>query len=290
MEEALSFYEDVIGDCGAQGTDFICIAARKKYMTEAERAVLNTGNTCMMGKTILKESDPRKFAAKLGQLDSGMDFYTDLKGNALPRSCMVFYMNVNHTDVLKAVRDFKKLMVDWDYDLAAAVSRENIGRQLKTVQNNLLKAFQDPKNQMKGWTDIDCDVPGLCVPESAHDLWPQENIATSLGVHLTKMFSLGDNWDPGKKPVYVVLTHGGFHVLLRDQAISQHNRTVAAATEHKVMIPQLIHTPEKLADEIKTFLAANDCNDAKEIKVNQNAAVPLPGTTQGGFPVRLIRP
>lgn len=293
--EAASFYRNVIGECGPFATDFVCIAARKKYMTEEQKSSLRTGNTCMMEKTILKEFDQEKFLSKLRRIDAGLDFHTDLDGKPMPRSCMVFYMNVNHTDVLKAVHDFKNEMSQWEYELAVSAHREIPARRLKSVQNRLLKSFQDPKNQVKGWIDIDCDIPSFWetpVLDSLGESFPGEEIVQKLVTHLAGMFRLPEETDApsGEKPVCAVLTHGGFHVLIRQSAISTHNRSVASATEDKILIPSLMHTPEKLRDEIACFLAARGYTEAKEIKINQNSAVPVPGTLQGGFPVRCIWP
>lgn len=285
-EETLRFYDGVLAGCGPNETDFLCIAARKKYMTGEQKASIRTGNTCMMGKTILKEHDRAKFLSVLHRLDAQMDWFTDLDGRYIPRSCMVFYMNVNHTDVLKAVKEFKKLIVDWDYDLAAAVTQNNIGTQMKTIQNNLLKSFQDPKNQTKGWTDIDCDIPDVPL-----------TMVCEFKRRLKKLFWQTDqdtvsrvpSFVPsGLEPLEVVITHGGFHVLVRQSSISEHNRLAAAAVEQKILIPTVIMSPERLVGEIGSLLFTNGFEGAKEIKVNRNAAVPLPGTIQGGFEVHMI--
>ena len=104
-----NFYREVIAKvpAGPFDADFFCVAARKKYMSEAEREATRLGDTCMMEKTICREIDENIFIHKLQKVDACLDHLYSHNGAVIPRSCMVFYMNVNHTSMINALKDFK---------------------------------------------------------------------------------------------------------------------------------------------------------------------------------------
>ena len=273
-EQLAKFYEIFCSEPSPYHTDFFCLAARKKYMTEAQKKEINLGDTCMMFKTILKDYDVKKFISKVKQADAAASFFTDRDGNYIPRSCYTFYMNVNKTNVLKAVKDFKDQLNLWDYDLATTIlfnnttKKENIGKQIKTIQNSLLKSFQDPKNVEGSWLDIDCDVGVV-----------DEETAKTFKKEMIELL--------GGTDVYILCTHGGVHIIFSKELMSSYNKHVAEIYPKNEM-KTYIMTPNRILlyvqKMIETFCPGRDI---KEIKFNQNMAVPMPGTLQGGFPVSI---
>lgn len=275
-KQILDFYDTIypwVSEGDPWYTEFFCLAARKKYMTEEQKRNINLGDTCMMFKTIIKEHNPKKFLSKVHQADACADFFTDRDNNYIPKNCIVYYININRTNILKAMREFKGLLNDWDYDLGTLLQfsnmnkKENIGNQLKTVQNNLLKSFQDPKNIEGDWLDIDCDF-GTQFDAAAYRESLMDFLATT--------------------DVHVVSTHGGCHILVSKSAISDYNRNMAQVFPKKEMKEHAM-TLDKILSHVRE-LAADDFSEEtiKEIKLNQNQAVPLPGTFQGDFPVSFV--
>lgn len=266
-EQALKFYDTFFKDTDPFHVDFFCLAARKKYMSEEEKKSINLGDTCMMFKTILKEHDEKKFLSKIHQADACADYFTDRDGNYIPKHCIAYYMNINRTNVLSAIREFKHLLTDWDYDIGTMLNfnsdekTRNIGKQLKTIQNNLLKSFQDPKNTEGDWLDIDCDVG------TEHDFG-------KIKQKLVEFLNTDNVW--------VILTQGGCHVLVSKKSISEYNKALSVVTDRKNMRDKVM-----TINKIVGFLQGN-FDEYKEIKLNQNGAIPLPGTYQNGFPVSLI--
>lgn len=273
-EQLTKFYEIFCSEPSPYHTDFFCLAARKKYMTEAQKREINLGDTCMMFKTILKNYDVKKFISKVKQADAAASFFTDRDGNYIPRSCYTFYMNVNKTNVLKAVKDFKDQLNLWDYDLATTIlfnnttKKENIGKQIKTVQNSLLKSFQDPKNVEGSWLDIDCDIGVV-----------DEETAKTFKKEMIELL--------GGTDVYILCTHGGVHIIFSKELMSSYNKHIAEMYPKNEMKTYII-APNRILlyvqKMIETFCPGRDI---KEIKFNQNMAVPMPGTLQGGFPVSI---
>lgn len=274
-EQLLKFYNTFFSESSSFHTDFFCLAARKKYMTEEERKRINLGDTCMMFKTILKEYDEKKFLSKIYQADASASFFTDRDGNYIPRSCIAYYMNLNKTNVLKATRDFKDQMNLWDYDLATSVlfnntqKKDNLGRQIKTVQNNLLKSFQDPKNTEGKWLDIDCDVKGV-----------YDSLLKEYKERLIEFFGATD--------VHIIHSHGGAHIIFDKNIISAYNRSVAALFDKKEIRNHIL-TPDRILSFVREMVLKDFSeSDVKEIEFNQNLAVQIPGTVVGTEQITMI--
>lgn len=268
-EELLKFYNTFFSNTDPFLTDFFCVAARKKYMTEEQKKNINLGDTCMMQKTIIKEYDPKKFLAKVHQVDASLDYFTDRDGNYLPRSCMTFYMNINRTNLLSAVKDFKDLMNIWEYDLLSLLQfsnenkKQNIGKQLKTIQNNLLKSFQDPKNVIVNYFDIDCDIG--------------RNFSATEYKEKLVDFLQSEN-------VYILSTHSGCHVIFPKIVFSDYNKKLSASVSKTEMKNKVLN-PERMYHFVCDMMSDKNI---KEIKYNQNMAVPMPGTTVNGFEIKMI--
>lgn len=268
-DEALRFYDTVLKDLKPDEADFFCVAARKKYMVPAYAAECRLGDTCMMGKTILKEHDGKRFLSKLHQLDASLDWFLSLNDTPLPRSCMCIYMNINHTSVPKAVLDFKKELAEYDFEFSSAALRGSsdlqASRKLAGIHNRMLKAFQDPKNRVDEWTDIDMDVGKTVSP---HDLMRAvrdlENAAWTLPV---------------------VETQGGYHVLVSKTEISKTNKALSAMYSGTEMKSHALSV-ERILNALRAYCGTAGVK-VKEITVNQNRMVPLPGTMQNGFEVRM---
>ena len=274
-EEILKFYNIFFSEPNPFKTDFFCLAARKKYMTEEEKKNTNLGDTCMMFKTILKDYDSKKFMSKVKQADASASFFTDRDGNYIPRHCITFYMNLNGTNILKATKEFKDLLNLWDYDLATTVlfnnteKNKNLGKQLKTIQNNLLKSFQDPKNTEGKWVDIDCDLGEI-----------SKELVQKYKEKLVDFFGATD--------VYVIHTHGGCHIVFSKGMVSAYNKNIAEVCAPKE-VRNFVMTPDKILSFVREMILEDFSEEVvKEVKFNQNLAVPLPGTLQGGFPVSII--
>ena len=277
-KQILDFYDRIYpweSDGDPFHTEFFCLAARKKYMTEEQKKSINLGDTCMMFKPIINEHNPKKFFSKILQADACSGFFLDKDDNFIPQDCRVYYININRTNVLKAMKEFKGILNEWDYDIATLLEfnntnkKQNIGNQLKTVQNNLLKSFQDPKNAEGYWLDIDCDLGDV-----------SEDIIRKYKEKLVDFF--------GGTEVYVVHTHGGCHILFSKELISSYNRNLAQVCSPREM-KNYVMTLDRILSFVREMVSEDFSEESvKEIKLNQNAAVPLPGTFQGGFPVSFI--
>ena len=108
-EQARRFYREVIQiqKMGPFDADFFCVAARKKYMTQEEKDTTRLGDTTLLEKTPVREADENIFIHKLQKVDACLDHLYSHCGAQIPRECMVFYMNVNHTNMINALKNLK---------------------------------------------------------------------------------------------------------------------------------------------------------------------------------------
>lgn len=274
------FYRVVI--CGTPhdifDVDFFCVAARKKYMTQEEKEATRLGDTCMMEKTPLHEVSEDIFIHKLQKVDACLDHLYSHNGTNIPRSCMVLYMNVNHTSMIDAIKDLKSeisLIENELYDVFMKNGlREGVANKLKRLDTVTLKTYQNPKNvSSKNWIDIDMDLDTEKVSVSEirtklYDMltyFPYEGVIQYL-------------------PFVIIQTHGGYHVLVSTRFISERNRLYASNNK---MNKGMVLSVNTYMIAIQKLLEDKHV-DAKEVKINQNAMVPIPGTLQGGKEVRIF--
>ena len=273
--EALTFYHMVLGKTEPGQAEFFCAAARKKYMTEEQKKTIKLGDTCMMGKNIIKDHDPDRFLAKLHQLDASLDWFEDLHGNYLPRSCICMYMNLNHSILPKVILDFKKELAECEFEYHMALLRNTSDMQaaekLAGIHNRLLKAYQDPKNCTDDWIDIDMDME----KHQTSALEIQDFVSNLETVDGIPIAGIGP----------VIETQGGYHVLINKDTLSFINRRVSELYSGPE-IKKHVLTARRISETLMTF-CINQGSVVKEISVNQNRMVPIPGTIQNGFEVKM---
>jgi len=283
-EELKKFYDYFYQSREMTDTDFFCLASRRKYLTEEEKADIKMGDTVMLCKTVLKDYNWPKFLSKIKQADAMAEFVLDSNDNYIPKKCFVMYMNVNHTNVTKAIKEFKETMAGWDADTMTLLEygntekRKNLCRQYKSASEGLLKAFQNPKNGEDDWIDIDCDLDGC-------DEFQKELRANACLLALKGLLYSSPTFDAFSYILpKVIITHGGFHILVSKRHISMTNEEMSKTTSKKEMGKKAI-TPEKLRKAIMELVGEEN---SKEVIINPNKMVPIPGTIQGGYRVRML--
>jgi len=281
--ELKRFYDLFFEDREMTDTDFFCLASRKKYLTEEEKAEIKMGDTVMLCKTILKDYNWPKFLSKIRQADAMAEFVLDSNDNYIPKKCFVMYMNINHTNVTRAIKEFKETMAGWDADTLTLLEfgntekRANLCRQYKSASEGLLKAFQNPKNGNDEWIDIDCDIEG--------DESFREDIAKMLMSHFkNKFYKEFLTGDINPRVISIIITHGGLHFIMNKHIMGSFNEEMSKLYSKKEIKDHVL-SPDRLLNEIRELLANVD---SKEIIINPNKMVPIPGTVQGGFKVRML--
>lgn len=271
------FYEKVIASQERTefDTDFFCVAARKKYMLEEEKQATRLGDTTLLEKTVIKKEDISMFLNKLHKVDAGLDWVTSNNGTLIPRSCMVFYMNINHTDTIQALKSLKIDMAVLEGELLDCLKKkgtlENIGNKVKGLNTMVMKAYQHPGNaSCRTWVDVDFDIS----PEN-FSLAEIEEVMSSLKF---------------KDEGYVVIqTRGGYHILINTPWISSYNKDYSKSFPEGVKFDKKgILSVDKVIKKLEKAVTEKGF-EAKEIIINKNGMVPIPGTLQGGVEVKLLK-
>ena len=247
------FYNNIYEDLRLNEVHFISLAARNKYLDEDERFSHKLGKTQMLYKTVLKRYDFIKFLSKVEQIDASADYYLTLNNTYIPKKCCVIYANINPSDTIKATADFKKILAEYDAELFnISLNTEDKSRFENAMlrYNNLhnnLMTCYQNNRSRKLWSDIDIDCEDNIKEEDLQQFIKDLNI----------------NAEDAK--IILVRTHGGFHFLMRTRDMDR---------EYNPGIVQ-----EKLAQKFGDI--------CKEIVINKNEMIPIPGTFQALFPVTM---
>lgn len=259
--EINKFYSKIYEPLKLNEVHFISLAARNKYLTDEERSEIQLGGTQMIFKTVLRSYDMDKFRLKICQISDSAKYYRSLNDKAIPIYCFVFYANINPSDTLKATKSFKQILDEYDEEVVRVSMSdkrdnskfENIMRRYNNLYNTLLSCYQKYPSR-KLWVDLDID---LLFPEHLKFI-REGKIKTSI----CKKYNVSE------EDVYQIDTRGGVHVLLRTSSMSKEFNPL----------------------EVKSFLKASlDFSETpyKEVEINGNAMVPIPGTLQGGAEVKM---
>lgn len=245
------FYNTIYQELKLNEVHFISLAARNKYLTEKEKEEYRLGKTQMVYKTVLREYNFTKFLAKLQQIDASADYYLTLNGEYLPKKCCVIYANINPNDTIKSTAAFKKLLADYDSEL------------FNISVNTFDKARFE--NAMKRYNNLHNNLLTCYQNNRARKIWVDIDIdSDSIELDDLQVFVRGLNLDIDYQ-IVIIKTYGGFHFLMRTRDMNkEYNPGVVV---------------NKLSETFKDV--------CKEIVINKNEMVPIPGTYQGMKPVEM---
>ena len=257
-EEIRMFFEKILPERWEDHeTAFISIAARKKYLPDNVMTDLGR-RPQMLDRNIIKEQDFLTYLAGLYRFTS-RNGYLDNNMRPIPDEAKVFYANIHLSDPIAAYEEIKEKMAGIDREIIshAAMGHNDISHAIGSIKNMAGLWYTAIQNtcSRKLWIDYDIDLidPGI-----------REHAAK-------RMLAEIDSFAEVIIKKHTVLTRGGFHILMA----SAKNGTAFS----KDFNPELLlkHLEDKFG------------NESKEIVVNHNGMIPLPGTMQGGFPVRFLK-
>ena len=237
-------------------TAFISIAARKKYLPEGTNTNLGK-RPQMLDRDIIKTRDFNRYLAGLYRFTEEKG-YTDAEGVSVPDEAKVFYANIYLSDSIAAYETMKSKMAEIDREIMshAITGHNDITHALGNIRNlhGLWYTIIQNTYSRKLWIDYDIDI---------REEYNKEKLAKDV---LDEIDAFAGNIV--KK--HAVITHGGTHILL------------AAANNGTAFSKEF--NPETLLK----YLQSSFDDKTKEIIINRNGMIPLPGTMQGGFPVHFI--
>lgn len=230
---------------------FVSLAARKKYA--GEDSGLDFGHsTQMLAREIVKRPRLDEYIAKVRRFTAEGSFL-DMAGNIIPVSAMVVYVNIHLSDAVKAWNRTKQEIARADEEAMTHLFQGggdllHVSRQMKNLGGIWLTQMQNSYSR-KRWMDFDVDLLDSEMRSEAHE--KAMDILHGMGIAGT----------------VTIHTHGGFHLLV--------------STERNTFDRDV--NPVTMRASIETALK----DVSKEVAINRNGMVPLPGTRQGGHPVRM---
>ncbi len=247
-EELRKFYDNVLPPLTNTEVYFVSLSARNKLLSEEEKLEYSLGRTEMFERKTIREKDWNKFYRSILKYETNEGAYTGRNGKPLPKKCTILYININPSDMVKAYQEFDTRVRENIYNMIS-----NKGSNLsyfKKIDRELMNAIQRNKGT-KHYIDIDFDLPDK-VDGAYHPLL--YNFIVCLQERNQKFF--------------VVETRGGFHVLLSRETLNfNFNKDIEYINE---VAKSHYRNGEKF-----------------EICRNVNDMIPLPGTLQGVYPVKV---
>ena len=257
------FFDYIISKPEAYESYMVCLSARSKKLSSDERAIYQLGRGEMMRTEIIrsKGGDWNFNIYKQGpfKYNCNKEAMLTKAGLPYPEKCLVCYAYVNPSDELKCVNDTIEFSNRIHQELIESFrknSKEGVADNFSKVAkiSEHLRSCHATNLSRRIWRDIDIDLRA----EYKEDENMRAKIESTLKERLTTTF--------GKGSVAIVKTSGGYHCLLKVEAIKVNLKAVCES---------LNDTLVNLTDEIKLTEAGSQF-------------VPLPGTLQYGKLVTII--
>lgn len=278
-EELKSFFDFMIPtDDYLSPTEslFLSLAARNKY-ADRDNLEVNLNKTFMFDRTIVSGKNRQylynNLVVALRKLERNKGAYkSKAKDNSdvlldIPNDCFICYYNINPIDSVKALLGLKEKIALIESELWKTVvkgtSHENCIQDINKLHRLAEIEYSKAKSKTR-WFDVDLDFE--------KDAQNDKNLFGNND-HWIKviMKCFCDTLGVGYDIVYIVRTFGGYHIGLN----------VKLCQTLKKDAPFLL-------DSLKSLLQQANV-DIKELKLNTNGIIPLPGTLQGGKLVRFIK-
>lgn len=243
---------------------YIGLAARNKYLSSEERLRLNFNNTHMLSMDTvrvveIKYNSNARFGTfkkstlyrKLLRWCVPSDSWISKNGLALPMDSLVCYMGINPIDISKVATDLKIEMVKADALNQIGVKTSALRFYMNIPRRFMSNCITSRKNRNLIDIDVDTDPKHIDFEDTICDLLNYWK--------RTLPFEVRDN-------MRIIYTRGGFHILARNKTFSRD------------------YNANTIRSDIRAFFV-----DAKEVEINRNGHVPIPGTLQANYKVTMER-
>lgn len=248
-EELKNFFENIMPRLSDGEVYFLSLSARNKYLSEDEKEYFKLGRNEMFERTVVREQSFEKFLKKVHGFDRNSNAYLTKNSLPIPSNCMVCYININPSNVLKAYNEFTKIMNDYMMELGLNSfnnsSTSNVEQRIKKADVLLMNCIQKNRGH-KSYLDVDFDIPKE---------------------HWSAVEVLLEELEENKVEYVVIDTKSGYHVLIKKNTLNYNfNNSIELS---------------------RKYLRKKGVEDF-EVVLNKNEMIPLPGTYQAGHPVRVI--
>jgi len=182
---------------------FLSLSARKKYLTESEREIYNVNRAEMFDRVIVREKSYEKFHKIMSRMETNVEGFTTKSGMSYPESCVVTYININPSSMLKANAEYMAKINHYTFEMTQALLNgkrcDSIMKKFSKLDVELMNCIQRCRGQKK-FIDIDFDIDK------------------------TKEFEVLENFINFMKEnditYHVIETKSGYHVLMERSTIN----------------------------------------------------------------------
>lgn len=228
---------------------WMCLANRRKYLSDDQKAVLLSGDTTMLVKRIINKADGSYFVNQLKSLEVPYGCYRGTNDAVFTGDGFVAYCNLNPSNIISATNKLMHTVTDW-YTEALKTNSDHSRNNFFHINSEFSKDVQCSTSR-RIWLDIDIDF--AC-----------SNYIQSFALTLAQMFpQLND-------AALMVFTHGGIHYVINLQ---------------KAVFDKSFNPPSI----VEIITSSQDKAFFKEVKVNKALMVPIAGTYQGGYKVSMLK-
>lgn len=251
------FYDNILPSLKDTEVYFVSLSARNKYLSTEERTKLQLGHTEMFYKTIIRKREWEIFLRTLRKFEVSEGGYTTKNNFNIPQKCLVCYFNINPSNTLLAITNFKRILLGYEEKMASLLfnnrsNSDNIAIHLNKVNSTLMTCFQN-NTGTKHWVDFDLDVNKQFNPHN--------------NLKINKFLK-----DNGINTYYWIDTKSGYHLLVKKDELSFNPKEIVNIIEKEYMI----------------FRQKQNISESYEIIYNSNQMIPLPGTYQANYPVTIL--
>lgn len=245
-KDTLDRFVNLLPDLKEDEIFFLSCSARNKYLTEEERIEYKLSRTEMFSRETSR--DKEGIYKALQRMEVSLQYRKTGNGKDIPEKCIVVYMNINPSSMIKSYLDFQnKINKEMEQVVMSFKNgnQPNYERLLRLPQqlNNSIQVSQSRKY----FIDIDIDL---------YDITYKDML-----VDIVKEF-VGNNAF-GEK-LNFISTKSGIHLLIKKDDIP---------FKYNLM---------SLVERIRAF------NPVKEAEFNKNNMLPTPGTGQANHVVRFM--
>jgi hypothetical protein len=246
-ENAIKMFLSLLPELKGDEVRFVSLSARNKYLTDEEKLKYQLSKTEMFFRKIIRNDD--HFLNTIKKMDAIIPAYKTKSGLQMPKKASVCYFNINPSSTIKAYNMFIHNMSKFQHELLMASLNskciDTMMTKMKRGDIEYLNCIQKSRGS-KHFIDIDFDIDkhrDIDILNDFTDILFKENVV-----------------------YYIIETHGGFHVLIKLNTLSN---------------------KFNLYKHIKHFDKIIKSKGKGEVIINKNAMIPLPGTYQAGFKVKL---
>lgn len=248
IEEIGKFYNEVLPRLQPLEVYFVSLSARNKYLTKQEMEFYDLGRTEMFAKTVIRKDSFEDYLKHIYRFECNEEGFLTRNSFSIPSKTFVCYANICPSSTVQVINKFQNLLSEYTTEA------------LQIVSNSL--HYGNFVNRMN---KIDNNLLNFYQNSHTSKKWLDIDIDllnTKTSKDIRNIKESLEEFDFDLNEVLLVETKSGFHVLLKKIALKKN--------------------PKDLIKILKNSL------ETKEVDVNKNEMIPLPGTYQADFKVKFI--